>query len=168
MVVSSEVRIVGLVAGVAKHAAGVFGSVHLGEGLGFGGVLFVAAAAEAGDVGEFGLERRRIIGLGMGGLRTVAGLARDMGVAAGGTDFGLVLVAEDAGVLARVRNGARADQVEGVRPVVPVLAESFGDDGGADDEEESQGGEEDEGRADEVPGITHETFQAPTPFLASV
>jgi len=159
---------VGLVAGVAKHAAGVFGGVDLGEAFGFGGVLFVAAAAEAGDVGEFGLERRRIIGLGMGGLRAVAGLARDMSVAAGGADFGLIFVAEDAGVLAGVGDGARADQIKGGRPVVAVFAEAFGDDGGADDEEESKGGKEDEGRADEVPGITHDTFQAPTPFPASV
>src|SRR5262245_27980980 len=102
----------------------------------------------------------------MGGLRAVAGFAGDMRVAAGGADFGLVVVTEDAGVLAGVGDGARANHIEGGGPVVAILAEAFRDDGSADHEKESQRGDEDEGRTDEVSGVTHDTFQAGTPFLA--
>jgi hypothetical protein len=49
------VGVVGLVAGVAEHASRVLGGDDLGEALGFGGVLFVTAAAEVGDFGKFGL-----------------------------------------------------------------------------------------------------------------
>jgi len=141
MAVSSEVRVVGLMAGVAEHAAGVFRRMDLWEALRFGGVLFVAAAAETGHIGEFGLERGRVIGLGMSGLRTVAGFARHVGVTPGSADLGLIFVTEDAGVLAGVGDGTRADQVEGGGPVVAVFAEAFRDDGRADDEEESKDGE---------------------------
>ena len=47
-------RVVRHVAAIAQHAAGVLGGNDLGEGPGFGGVLFVAAYAEGGDVGQFG------------------------------------------------------------------------------------------------------------------
>jgi hypothetical protein len=168
MAVSSEVGVVGLMAGVAEHAARVFSRMDLWEVLGFRGVLFMAAAAEAGHIGEFGLERGRVIGLGMSGLRTVAGFARYVGVTPGSADFGLIFVTEDAGVLPGIGDGTRADQIEGGGPVVAVFTEAFRDDGGADDEEESKDGEENQGRADEVPGVTHDTFQTQAPFLASV
>jgi hypothetical protein len=101
----------------------------------------------------------------MGRLGAVAGLARDVGVASGGADFGLIVMAHHAGVLSGIGDRARADHIESGGPVVAVLAEAFGDDGGADDEEEAESGEEDQGRADEVPGVTHDTFQTATPFV---
>ena len=55
--------------------------------------------------------------VGVFGLGAVAGFAGDMGVRAGGADFGLILVAEDAGVLAGVGDGLGADGVEGAGPV---------------------------------------------------
>jgi hypothetical protein len=155
----------GLVAGVAEHTTGVFGGNHLGEACGFGGILLMAAAAEVGDVGELGFEGGRVAGLGVGGLRTVARLAGDMGMAAPGAHFGLIVVTQDTGILSGVGDGTRADQVECGGPVVAVLAESFGNDRGADHQKKAENGEEDEGRADEMPGVAHDTFQASTPFL---
>ena len=156
-----------LVALVAEHAAGVFRGDDLGEAFGLGGVLLMTASAEVGHIGKGGFLRGGIVGFGVGGLGAVAGFAGDMRVAAGGANFGLLVVTEDAGILSGVRDGTRANHVEGGGPVVAILAESFRHDGGPDDEKESQRGEEDEGRTDEVSGVTHDTFQAETPFLGN-
>ena len=51
----------GLVAGIADHAAGVLDGGHLREVLGFGGVLLMAAAAEVGDFGQFRNVRRGVV-----------------------------------------------------------------------------------------------------------
>jgi hypothetical protein len=41
----------GLMAGGTERAAGMFGGHHLRKVLGLGGVLFMAAPAEIGDIG---------------------------------------------------------------------------------------------------------------------
>jgi hypothetical protein len=155
---ASEVRVVGLVARIAEHAAGVFGGDHLREGLRLGGVLFVAAAAEVGDIGELGDVGGGVIG--MPGEGTVAGFAGDVGVLTGGASFGLVIVAHDALVLAGVRNGALAGFEQGGGAVVAVLAEGLGDDYGTYDEEDTKRGEKDNRGADEVSGIGEEAAQS--------
>jgi len=140
----------GLMARIAKHAAGVLRSNDLGESFGFGRVLLVAAAAEIGDVGELGLVGRGVVGVGMRGLRAMAGFAGDMGVPAGGAGLGLIVVAQDTGILARVGDRALTDHVEGAGAVVAVLAESFRDDGGAYNQKETEPGQEDESRANQM------------------
>ena len=158
----------GLVARVAEHPAGVLGGGDLGEAFGFGSVLLMAAAAEVGHVGELGFCGGGVGGIGMGGLGTVTGLAGDVGVTAGGADFGLILVAQDTSILAGVGDGARADELERGRPVMAILAEAFGDDGGTHNEEEAEGGEKDERGTDEMPGVAEETSHTPTPLLPIV
>ena len=104
---ASEVRVVRLVARIAEHAAGVLGGDHLREGGRLGGVLFVAAAAEVGDIGQLGDVGGGVAG--MLGEGTVAGFAGDVGVLAGGAGFGLVIVAQNALILAGVSDGALAE-----------------------------------------------------------
>ena len=99
-----------LVAGVAGRAAGVLGGGYLRKALRLGGVLFVAAAAEVGDIGQFGNVRRGIVGVLR--QRAMARFAGDVGVFAGGASLGFVVVAHHAGVLPGVGDGVGADQVE--------------------------------------------------------
>src|ERR1044071_3162598 len=80
MAVSLEVRIVRLVAPIAQHAARMFGGGDLREAFGLGGILLVAAAAKRRDVGQFGLGGGWVVGIGVGGLRSVARFARNMRV----------------------------------------------------------------------------------------
>ena len=126
----------GLVTGVAQHAAGVPGSGDLGEGFGFRRVLFVAAGAEGGDVRERGLIGLTVhLGVGVFRLGSVAGLAGHVSVSSCGTHFGLVVVAHHAGVLPGVRDGVLANGGERARAVVSVLAEAFWNHGGPNHQE---------------------------------
>lgn len=147
-------RVMGFVAGVAQHAAGVFGGHHLREGLGFGHVFFVAAGAEGRDVGEFGFERAGVVGVF--GLRAVAGFAGDLGVASGGTHGRLIVVAENASGLSGVGDGVFANGGQGAGAVVAVLSEVFGDDGAADDDEQSESDQEYDRRLNQVSGIANQ------------
>ncbi len=52
-----------LMAVVTDHASGVLDRSHLREGLGFRRILFVAAAAQVGDIGQLGNVRTRIVGV---------------------------------------------------------------------------------------------------------
>src|SRR3954463_13550494 len=101
-----------------------------------GGVALMTAAAEIGDIGERGLEGAGVVGVF--GLGSVAGFARDMGVAAGGADFGLILMAQDAGILAGVGDRLGANGVEGAGAEVAVLAEVLRNHGGADDHKDAE------------------------------
>jgi len=128
----------GLMAGVAKRAAGMFGGVHLRKIFGLGGVLLMAAAAENRDIGKLGYVRLRVIGMLCQG--TVASLAGDVGVFAGGPGFGLVVMAQDAGILPGKRDGMAADEIEGARTVVAVLPEGLGNHGAPHDQKNRQSG----------------------------
>src|ERR1035438_2383483 len=111
-------RIVRLVAGIAGDAAVVFGGHHLRKALGFGGIFFVTAPAEVGHLGQLGNVGAGIVG--MLGQGSMAGFAGDVGMFAGGAELGLFVVAQHAGILPGVADGAGADQVERRRPVMAV------------------------------------------------
>lgn len=139
-----------LMAGVAEHAARVLRGSDLREAVRLGCVFFVAPPAEVGDVGELRLVSRRVVGGGVLRLRSVTGFAGDVGVAAGGADLGLVVVAKRAGVLAGVRDGPLPDHVERRRPVMAIFAESFRNDGGANYQKKTEPGQEHERWADQM------------------
>src|ERR1035441_1101366 len=80
---SSEMRVMGLMTGVTERAAGVLHGDHLRKILGLGGVFFVAPPAEVGDVGQGGLMRRRVVGVGVRRLRPVVLLTGKMRLARG-------------------------------------------------------------------------------------
>jgi len=101
----------------------------------------MAAAAQVGDIGQFGNVRRRVIRV----LRqcAVARFTGHVGVFACGSGLGLVIVTHDAGILPGEGYGVLANQVEGARPVVTILPESLGNDSAADDQKERQSGQQD-------------------------
>jgi hypothetical protein len=150
-------RIVRLVASVAGHAAGVFSGNDLREGGGFGCILFMAAAAEVGDVGEFGDEGGRVIG--MFGEGAMAGFAGDVGVFAGVVEFGLIVMAHGAGFVAGVGDGAGANEVECAGAIVAILTEGFGDDEGAQTEEGSHGEDENYSGTNEMSPVMQQAAQ---------
>ena len=118
-------RVVRLVAIGTLHAAVVLGGGHLREPGGFGRVLLMAAVAQIGHVGQFGLDGRVA---GVRRQRPVTGFAGDVSVLAGGAGFGLVIVAQNALVLAGVSDGALAEFGLRGGAVVAVLSEGLGDD----------------------------------------
>ena len=123
--------IVRLVARVAQHAARVLRGGHLREVLRFGRILFMTAAAEVGYVGKRGFVGRWIIRGGMRRLWSVACLAGNVGMFAGGSGFGLLVMAQNAGILSGIRDRALPNHIQGTRPVMAVLAESLGNNRGA-------------------------------------
>lgn len=138
MCLSSQVRVVRLVAVVALGAAGMFRGHDLREPTGFGRVLLMAAAAEIGHVRKFGNDGWVV---GMRRLRSVTGLARDVGVLTGFAGVDLFVMAHGAGYLAGVRNGVLADKIERGWPVVAVPAEILGHHCGADQQKDTHGGQ---------------------------
>ena len=104
-------RIVRLVARVAGHAARCSAVTTWGNS-GLGGVLFVAAAAESWPLPAIRVQRTGIVGM----LRQwpVARLARDVGMFAGRSKLGLVVMAAYK-YPARIGNRVLAD----VRPTRP-------------------------------------------------
>lgn len=153
-----------LMTGVAGCAPGVFGGSDLWEALWFGRVLLVAAAAESGDIRQLRFERRRVFG--MPGLGPVTGLAGDVGVPACGADFGLILVAENAGFLAGKRDRPLADHLQGTRAVVTVLPECLGDDCMAHQQKDPERCEENDRRSQQMGGISNQPAQV-HPLLGS-
>jgi len=138
-------RVVGLMALVAEHAAGMLGGHHLGEAAWLGCVFLVAAPAEIGDVGQLRYVRRRIVGVLR--QRPVTGFACHVSVLAGCTCFGLIIVAKNTGVLPRVRDGMLPDQCKRTRTKVAVLPKGFGDNRAAHHQEYRQTGQQNQGRA---------------------
>ena len=155
-------RVMGLMALGTERAAGMLGRDYLGKSLGFGGVLFVAAPAEIGDVGQCWLVGRRVVRVGVGGLRAVARFAGNMSVAAGGARFGFVVVAHHAGILAGEGNGVLADDAERRRVIMPVLAESLRDQSSADQQEGPKPYDENHGGADKMTRVTQKLAQSPS------
>ena len=145
------------VASSADCPAGVLGGDYLRETRRFGGILFVTAPADVGDVGQFG-----DVGLGVVGVfrqRSVAGFTGDVGMFAGRADFRLIVMAHHTGLLPGVCDGAGADQVERAGPVVAIPAEVLGDDGGPHYEKDTHGGNENQCRTDQVYPIMKQTAQ---------
>jgi hypothetical protein len=130
-----------LVAFIAGHPAGVLLGNHLRKSGGLGRVLFVAPAAEIGDIRQFGLDGRGVAG--MLRLRSVAGFAGHMGMLAGGADLRLIVMAQDAGGLSGIRDGMRTNCGERPWPVVAELTEGFGNDGAANNQEDPEDGQKD-------------------------
>ena len=155
-----------MVTGVAKSAAGVFGGHHLGKTLGLGRILLMATAAKISHIGKLRNVSRRVGG--MTGQRTVAGFAGDVGVFACGAGLGFVVVAHDAGVLAGIRDGVLAHEVERTGAVVPVLAKGLGNDGAADDEEKRQAGQQDQGGTNQMGPITEYTVHEQAPYIRDI
>ena len=144
----------GLVTGIAGHAAGVLGRRHLRKVSRFRRVLLMAAAAQIGHVGQFGNVRLRVIGVLRQG--TVAGFTSHMSMFARGPGFGRIVVTHDAGILPGEGYGVLADQVERAGPVVAILPECLGDDGVADYQKESHGGQQDQGGPNQMSGIAEQ------------
>ncbi len=134
--------------GVAGKALGVVCGDDLRECFGLGAVGFVAAGADDRGVELRGLDGCGIVGVL--GLRSVAGFARDDHVAA------LLFLVNDLGVagladlMAGVGDGASGDLGDGVAAVVSILTEAVRDDGGTKKDEGDQCGRHDNGEPDEV------------------
>jgi hypothetical protein len=147
---------VGLVAGIAQHTGRVLRGYDLRKSRGLGRILFMAAAAEIGDVRQFGHVGRI---LGVFGERSVAGFASDVGVLAGGADLGLVVVAHHAGVLPGISDRTGTDQLQRAGAGVAVLAEALGDYRGADYQKSAERAEEDHCWTKQVHPIAKQTLQ---------
>ena len=106
----------------------------------------MTANAQAGDFGEFGDMRSRIVG--MFRQRAVASFAGYVGVFAGGTLLAFVVVTKNACILSGECDRMLPNQVQRAGTVVSILSKSFGYDRAADDEEDPKAGENDQGRSD--------------------
>lgn len=148
-------------AGVARHAGVVIRGRHLRELARLGGVLLMAADAECGHVGQIGLGRDRVATVGVNGLRTVAGFARDVSMFPGGTCFGLIGVAKDALRLAGEGDRPRPEQVESGGAIMAVFPEGLGDHGLANQEKNAQSGQENQRRAQQMARIPKKSVHTP-------
>ena len=131
-------RIVRLMALVADHASGMLGGCHLGKVPRFGCILFVATPAEIRDVRQLGNVRRGVVGV----FRqwAMARFARDVSMLAGCARLRFTIVAENAGVLAGIRDGPLADHSERPRAIVAILPEGFRHNRAAHREENTESG----------------------------
>ena len=147
----------GLMALIAGHAAGMVGGNHLGEVARLGRVLFVAAPAEVGDVGQLRNVRRRIVGV----LRQwpMTGFAGYVSVFAGSAGCGLVNMADNAGSLPGVGDGMLPDQGKRAGAIVAVLSKGLGDNSAAHHQEDRHAGQQNQGWANQVTCIPHQTPQ---------
>jgi hypothetical protein len=145
-------------AGLARHAVGVFFGVDLGEVLGAGSTHGMAANAERGGV-EFGGGYGTGIG-GMGRLRTVTCLAVDVRVLATGFHRGLVAVTGFTGFVPGVFYGVRTNFSDGGSAIVPVFSEGFGDNVSANHPEDEKGDDEEARKAEKVSSVSEESHPA--------
>jgi hypothetical protein len=118
-------RVVGLMALIAGHPAGMLDGRHLGEASWLGRVFFVAAPAEVGDVRQLRNVRRGIVRVLR--QRSMTRFARYVSVLAGGTRLGFVVMAKNARVLPGERDGPLPGHGQRTRAIVAVLSESLGD-----------------------------------------
>ena len=142
--------VVRLVAAVAKHPAGVFGGCNLRKVNRLGCIFLMAAAAEISHVGKGRLVRRWVWGGSVRRLRPMAGFAGDMSMFAGRARFGLIVVAQDARILAGIGDGPLANHLERPGTVMPILAEAFGDHGGAHCQKQTERSEQHNRGANQV------------------
>jgi len=123
--------------GGAERPGRVFGGDHLWEALRLGRILFVAAAAEIGNIRQLRYVRGRIVRVLC--LRPVTGLTGHVGVLAQCSRLGLVVMAGHASLLAGIRYGPLTDGIECGRTVVAELAKRLGNDRAAHHQEDPQG-----------------------------
>ncbi len=110
-----------LVARVTEHAAGVFRCYYLRKALRLSGILLVTPCAKGGNVGQHGLDIGEIGDVR--GLRTMAGLAGNVRMFAGGAGFGFVVVTGHTGGLAGEGDRMIANDSQSLRPEVAITAE---------------------------------------------
>jgi hypothetical protein len=134
----------------------MIGGQYLREPFRLGGILLMTAGAKGGDSGKFGLVRAGI--LKVPGLRTVAGLAGDVGMLAFGPGVGLIAMTNDALSLSGVSYWPFPDVVEGPRAVVAVLSEGFWDKGGTQDEKHANAGQHDNHETNQMSGVPEGHF----------
>ena len=123
----------GLVTCVAKHPLGMRDRIYLGKAFRFGSVLFVAAPAEVGDLGQLGHIGDGIVR--MFGQGSVAGFATHSRVLSLAMHLGFIFVAGGTLASAGVGNGQRANHVERARPVVSIFPKVLGHHGSAHKQE---------------------------------
>jgi len=140
---------------IAGHAAGMLGGNHLGEVARLGRVLFVAAPAEVGDVGQLRNVRRRIVCVLRQGPMT--GFAGYVSVFAGGAGCAFVNVADNAGSLPGVSDGMLPDQGKRAGAIVAVLSKRFGDNRAAHHQKCGHTGQQNQGRANQMTSVPQQT-----------
>ncbi len=146
-----------LMTSVAKHSLRVRNGIDLRKPFRFGSVLFMAAAAEVGDVRQLG--NIAAFSLDMLGLGTVAGLAGHSRVLSRVMNFGFGLVAESALASARIDDRRGGNHVQSSRPVMSVFTEVLGNHGGANDQEDNQSSQKDQSWTNQVSRISEKATQ---------
>jgi len=95
--------------------------IHLVEALGLGGILFMAAPAKVGDIGQLRYISGGIVSvLGQCSMTRFAG---DIGMLAAAMHLALLIVALEALLMPGIGDGTSADRFEGTRPIVSVFPE---------------------------------------------
>ena len=152
-------RVVGLVALIADHAAGMLDGCHLGKAARLGGVLFVTAPAEVGDIGQLRNVRRGVVRVEL--ERAMARFARYMRMLAGCARSGFGIVAYHAGGLARVCDWPLADQSQRTGAIVAILSEGLGDNRAAHHQEYGQAGQQNQGWPNQMTRIPYQSAHRP-------
>jgi hypothetical protein len=143
-----------LMALIADHAAGMLGCNHLREGPRLGSVLFVAAPAEIGDVGQLGNVPRRVVRMLC--QRAMARFAGDVSVLAGCPRLGFGIMTDNAGILPCVRDGPLPHHGQGAGTIVAVLSKGFGDDRAAQYQKGGQASQQNQGRPNQMTCIPYQ------------
>jgi hypothetical protein len=129
-----------LVARRAGHSTSVAFRIYLREHLGFGGIRLVALYAQDRRIQLLGDLRTRVLGVYR--LRSMAGLARDVGMLTGLLQLENLLVAGLANIVPGEDNRAGSDFCHGVGTEMPVAAEAMRDDKAASNQEDRQRSDE--------------------------
>ena len=109
---------------------------YLGEALGLGGILFVAAPAKVGHIRQLGNVGGWVVSVL--GQRSMAGLAGDVCMLPPTMRLGLRIVALEALLMPGVGDGASADHIQRARPVMSVFPKIFRHYDSPDDQEHRQ------------------------------
>ena len=125
--------------------------IHLGEALGLGGILFVAAPAKVGHLRQLGYVGSGVVSVL--GQRPVTGFAGDIRMLAATVHFAFLIVALEALLVAGIGDGASADHFERARPIVPIFPKVFRHYHSPNQQEHHQPGNQDQRGANQVSGI---------------
>jgi len=108
--------------------------IHLVEAQGLGGILFVAAPAKVGHIGQL----RYISGgiVSVLGQWSVTGLAGNLRMHSATVHLGLLIVALEALLMPGIGDGASADHFQRACPVVSVFPEVFGNYDNSDEQKQ--------------------------------